>query len=215
MLISPVSTTFQSFAALGHDRQEPHVIHGEEENEHNKVEQPAEGSLQRKETSHSNEEEPKQKQNEEVRKLAARDREVRAHEAAHKAAGGSLTGPASFSFTNGPDGKRYANSGEVSIDTSEVAGDAQATLIKANQIRAAALAPAQPSNADQAVAAKAAQMAAEARVKILAEQNTEATSKDTNKVKEDSINATHPKNEITAYQTSSTNPPQVTIDILA
>ena len=46
--------------------------------------------------------------------LAARDREVRAHEAAHQAAGGNLAGAASFSYTTGPDGKRYLGSGRRS-----------------------------------------------------------------------------------------------------
>lgn len=101
-----------------------------------------------------------------ARELTARDREVKAHEAAHKAAGGSLTGPAHFSYTTGPDGKRYATGGEVSIDISKVPGDPQATLIKANRIRSAALAPAAPSGQDRKVAAQAAQMAANARAEI-------------------------------------------------
>lgn len=101
-----------------------------------------------------------------VKELAARDREVKAHEAAHKAAGGSLTGPASFSYTTGPDGKRYATGGEVSIDTSEVPGNPQATVLKANRIRAAALAPAEPSGQDRKVAALAGQMAADARAEM-------------------------------------------------
>ncbi|HHJ80229.1 MAG TPA: hypothetical protein ENJ65_01195 [Candidatus Tenderia electrophaga] len=106
----------------------------------------------------------------EVQKLQARDREVRSHEAAHKATGGSLIrGGASYSQQRGPDGKLYAIGGEVSIDTGAVSGDPQATLQKANQVSAAALAPAQPSSQDQAVAASAAMMAAEARQAIAVE----------------------------------------------
>jgi hypothetical protein len=112
---------------------------------------------------------PKEQQ-QQVKELAARDREVKAHEAAHKAAGGGLTGPASFSYTTGPDGKRYATGGEVSVDTSKVPGDPQATLIKANQIRAAALAPAEPSGQDRKVAAQASQMAADARAEMTQQQ---------------------------------------------
>jgi hypothetical protein len=112
---------------------------------------------------------PKEQQ-QQVKELAARDREVKAHEAAHKAAGGGLTGPASFSYTTGPDGKRYATGGEVSVDTSKVPGDPQATLIKANQIRAAALAPAEPSGQDRKVAAQASQMAADARAEMAQQQ---------------------------------------------
>jgi hypothetical protein len=99
-----------------------------------------------------------------VQALEARDREVRAHEAAHKASAGTLAkGGASFTYETGPDGKRYAVGGEVSIDTSPVANDPEATLRKAQTIQAAALAPAQPSAQDRAVAAEATQMAMEAR----------------------------------------------------
>jgi hypothetical protein len=59
------------------------------------------------------------KQAEDVSKLAARDREVRTHEAAHFAAAGGLavSGP-HFSYERGPDGTLYAVGGEVQIDTS-------------------------------------------------------------------------------------------------
>jgi len=215
MLISPVSSSYQSHAIQSGERQEPQLTHGkEEDHEHNKETRATEGN----ESSGSNDKDLDQQQNEEVRKLAARDREVRAHEAAHKAAGGSLAGPASFGYTKGPDGQRYASSGEVSIDTSKVSGDPQATLRKANQIRAAALAPAQPSNQDQAVAADAARMAAQARVEILNEQKTEVsddTNKDKDKLKEDSVIAAQSNDKIAAYQASSTNPPQASIDVLA
>ncbi len=103
-----------------------------------------------------------------VDKLKARDREVRAHEAAHKAAAGGLArGAASFSYQVGPDNRRYAVGGEVSIDTSAVADDPRASLRKAEAIRAAALAPARPSAQDHAVAARAAQMAASAQRELL------------------------------------------------
>jgi hypothetical protein len=46
----------------------------------------------------------------------------------------------------------------VSIDTSPVAGNPEATIRKAQQIRAAANAPANPSGQDRAVAAQASQM---------------------------------------------------------
>lgn len=111
----------------------------------------------------------------EATKLAARDREVRAHEAAHTAAGrGLIKGGASFSYEKGPDGTLYAVGGEVSIDTSKVPDDPPATLAKANQIQAAALAPATPSNKDRSVAASASAMANEARGEIR-EQGSETT----------------------------------------
>lgn len=109
-----------------------------------------------------------------VQKLQDRDREVRAHEAAHLAAAGGLaTSSASFSYQTGPDGRAYAVGGEVSIDTSPVSNDPQATIQKAKAIRAAALAPAQPSGADQAVAAAASKLEASARMELAAERTEE------------------------------------------
>lgn len=101
-----------------------------------------------------------------VDRLRKRDREVRAHEAAHQAAGGAYAGSATFSYQTGPDGQQYAVGGEVPIDLSPVPGDPEATIRKMQQIRAAALAPASPSGADRQVAAKAAQIAAEAQAEL-------------------------------------------------
>lgn len=98
--------------------------------------------------------------------LRRRDQQVRAHEAAHSAAGGSLTGAVSYTFQKGPDGQSYAVGGEVSIDTSAVDGDPQATIAKAQQVIRAALAPADPSGQDRAVAAQAAQLAVRARMEL-------------------------------------------------
>lgn len=106
--------------------------------------------------------------------LVQTDRLVRAHEQAHLAAGAGLVrGGASFSYTTGPDDRRYAVGGEVSIDASP-ASTPQETIAKARQIRAAALAPAQPSAQDQSVAASAARMENEALLEIAAQQRTAA-----------------------------------------
>ncbi len=108
-----------------------------------------------------------QQNNDIVRQLRSRDREVRAHESAHVAAGGSLVrGGPSFTYQTGPDGRSYAIGGEVQIDSSAVPGDPEATLIKSGQIRAAALAPANPSSQDLRVASNANQLASQARVDI-------------------------------------------------
>ncbi len=109
-----------------------------------------------------------------VEALKARDAEVRAHERAHTQAGGQyVRGGASYSYQTGPDGKRYAVGGEVSIDTSEIPDDPEATISKAQTVRRAALAPAQPSTQDQQVAAQASQMENEARVDLRAERAEE------------------------------------------
>lgn len=102
-----------------------------------------------------------------VEELKREDTEVRAHEQAHVMAGGSLVrGAASFGYKTGPDGKLYAVSGEVSIDSSPVHGDPNATIRKMEQVQKAALAPAQPSGQDRAVAAAALNAEMEARRQI-------------------------------------------------
>jgi len=103
-----------------------------------------------------------------VSELKQRDAEVKAHEAAHlAAAGGIATGGASFDYQRGPDGVQYAIGGEVNIDTSAVAGDPAATLRKADTIRRAALAPAEPSGPDMQAAASATALAAQAQAELL------------------------------------------------
>lgn len=103
-----------------------------------------------------------------VSQLKQRDAEVRSHEAAHlAAAGGIATGGASFEYQQGPDGGQYAIGGEVRIDTSPVAGDPAATLQKADTIRRAALAPAEPSGPDMQAAASATAMAAKAQAELM------------------------------------------------
>jgi len=108
-----------------------------------------------------------------VAELRRIDRQVRAHEQAHLAAAGSLASGVSFTFVTGPDGRQYAVAGEVRLDTSPVAGDPEATIEKAQQIRAAANAPANPSAQDRAVAAQATQMEIAARAELAAEERQE------------------------------------------
>ena len=109
----------------------------------------------------------------EIAKLQSVDASVRAHERAHQAAGGDLASAATFSYVTGPDGRRYANGGEVSITTSEAASPEQ-TIARARRVRAAALAPADPSATDLAVAAAAAQMEMRARAELQAAARQEA-----------------------------------------
>ncbi|WP_248230253.1 putative metalloprotease CJM1_0395 family protein [Marinobacter bryozoorum] len=104
-----------------------------------------------------------------LRDLKARDREVRAHEQAHQAVGGQYAGSVSYTYQRGPDGNQYAVGGEVSIDLSPVEGDPQATIEKMRQVRAAAMAPAQPSGQDRAVAAQAMQLMLQAQSEVALE----------------------------------------------
>ncbi|MGR6872761.1 putative metalloprotease CJM1_0395 family protein [Pseudomonas sp. HK3] len=115
-----------------------------------------------------------------VQQLADRDREVKAHEQAHQAVGGQYAGSMSLTYERGPDGKNYAIGGEVPIDTGKIANDPQATLDKAETIRRAALAPAEPSSQDRRVAAQAIQIGLEARADIQQQQQEALTSDDVN-----------------------------------
>lgn len=105
----------------------------------------------------------------EVQQLRRVDQSVRQHEAAHKAAGGGLAGGISLSTTRGPDGRNYAVGGEVPIDISAESSPA-ATIAKMEKVKAAALAPADPSPQDRRVAQQADSQKVEAR-KELQQQN--------------------------------------------
>jgi len=135
-----------------------------------------------------------------VAQLKKIDREVRAHEQAHKNVGGQYAGSASFGYQVGPDGKRYAVSGEVPIDISPVKGDPAATVAKMTAIAAAALAPAKPSSQDRRVAAQAIALRGQAQAE-LAQESRKAISGNDNEENGDlvSINIS----ALTAYEAGS------------
>lgn len=104
-----------------------------------------------------------------VEQFKARDQEVKIHEEAHVAAAGALfRGGPNYTYTKGPDGVRYRTGGSVQIDTSE-GRTPEETIAKAQQIVRAALAPAEPSSTDRAVAAKARAQEADARAELAKE----------------------------------------------
>jgi hypothetical protein len=114
-----------------------------------------------------------------VDKDKATDRAVRVHEQAHLAVAGSLAvSGANFSYVTGPDGVRYAVGGDVTIDTSAVPNDPEATYKKAQEIIRAALAPAQPSPQDLSVAAQAQAMAAQAMQELMKQKLAAASGND-------------------------------------
>lgn len=113
-------------------------------------------------------------QQRQVDALKQTDRKVRAHEQAHLSAGAELVrGGPSFTYTTGPDGRRYAVAGEVSIDTTP-GRTPEDTVPKARHIRAAALAPADPSVQDRSVAAQASQMERQALQALVLQQSKAA-----------------------------------------
>lgn len=109
-----------------------------------------------------------------IEELKARDTEVRVHEQAHASVGGQYAGSPSYEYQRGPDGTNYAVGGEVQIDVSEIPGDPQATIDKMQTVRAAALAPAEPSSADRAIAVDATQKMAAAQAELSAPADDEA-----------------------------------------
>lgn len=114
-----------------------------------------------------------------VQALQQRDQAVRAHEAAHKLAGGPYAGQPSFTTVKGPDGHSYAVSGEVPIDTSEVPNNPDATIAKLETVIRAALAPSDPSAQDRQVAAEA-----QAKIQKAREQKQQKEEKTLEKAKE-------------------------------
>jgi hypothetical protein len=122
-----------------------------------------------------------------VSELQARDSEVRAHEAAHQS-GGASTGAASFTYQKGPDGKMYAIGGEVPVNM-KAGSTPEETIANAQAVIASALAPADPSGQDQAVAASAAMMIAKAQQQIAKEKQEEMMGKEVYKNEADTQNS--------------------------
>ena len=110
-------------------------------------------------------------QQSQLRALKKADAEVRTHEQAHKTAGGPYAGNIHLEFTTGPDGRRYATSGDVPIDASPVPGNPAATITKLDQVKRAALAPQNPSPEDRAVAAQADAAKAQAESELRRSRN--------------------------------------------
>lgn len=144
-----------------------------------------------KETKESSKKELSPDEERLVRDLQSRDSEVRAHEAAHQAAGGGMTGAASYTYQQGPDGKMYAIGGEVSISMKS-GSTPQETIANARQIVAAAMAAGNPSPQDYAVASSARVMEMKAGQQLAREQQEELlaheTYKDSNNKPEEESN---------------------------
>ena len=142
-------------------------------------------------------------QQRQIAKLVETDRKVRAHEQAHMSAGGDLVrGAASFEYETGPDGKRYAVGGEVSIDTTEGRTPAE-TVVKAQRIYDAAMAPADPSPQDHSVASMAMGMKAEATQELNAQQTAQSGRTPASPTEESASTAKAPsanESAVAAYQ---------------
>ena len=117
-------------------------------------------------------------EDEQVRELKNIQNEVIAHEQAHKAAAGEFGGGISYSYTEGPDDKRYITGGEVPIKLKQ-GSTPEETLRNMQKVQAAANAPADPSGQDRQVAAKAAAIASRARNEIARERTEDDEKKTT------------------------------------
>ena len=101
----------------------------------------------------------------EVARLKITEQRIRAHEAAHMSAGGAFAGGVTYVYSKGPDGKMYITGGEVPIQAPE-GKTPEETIKNMEVVRRAALAPADPSAQDLAVAAAAMQIESRARAAI-------------------------------------------------
>ena len=129
-----------------------------------------------KDSSSKNDLTPEEKQK--IKEMESRDKEVKAHEQAHKAASQGINSSSpSYETKKGPDGKDYIVSGEVKISFTPTE-DNEANLEKAKTLRNAALAPAEPSSQDLKVAQDATRMIFEYSQKIQNEKTKEAEKSD-------------------------------------
>ncbi len=127
-----------------------------------------------------------------VRRLQARDLQVRIHEAQHfRLAGGLASGDIQYVYAQGPDGKFYAVGGGVSVQTSATNDPKQAAR-DATSFALAAQAPADASTQDIAVANKQLQRAAA----LYQEAADFAFSASLSAIAEDSASSTDPSSRI-------------------
>ncbi len=151
-----------------------------------------------------------QRQVEELRRI---DQKVRAHERAHIAAGGNLVrSAANYTYQTGPDGKQYVVAGEVTIDMSYDPEKPEEAIQKMQQVRRAALAPADPSPQDRAVAQQASNIEAQMRAKLLKERANQSIEQNSNSFGNKSYNPAKPNTPTNLTPYSASQPVQFSFD---
>jgi hypothetical protein len=128
-------------------------------------------------TDHYDDEDLSAEDKRKLQDLKRKDKEVRRQEQIRRAVAGPVArGGPRYRYVEGPDGKKYAISGEIVLDTyfGDVLSNPEAALKKARRVRRAALSG-NPSARDRQIASKATQVEAKAR-RILAQkkENQEA-----------------------------------------
>lgn len=181
------------------------VFGNENENTNSKIENK---EANQKENTKPNGEALTDPEKEIIKKLEVIDNEVRLHEQAHlSAASGLAVSGATYTYQQGPDGKKYAVGGEVSIDTSKE-DKPERTISKMERVIAAAMAPAKPSGQDYSVAASARKTISNMKSEIA--QNNYKEQKENNPINNTKENASNkdinPQNDISNnFNNSITN----------
>ena len=130
-----------------------------------------------------------QEEQKEVEKIRRIDREVKRRELAHRAvAGNYVRGVVSFEYVTGPDGKKYAVEGHITIDAGPILNNPEASIRKAQAIKRAKL--------DRSVSAEVAKMEREARMDLKTEQRKESDDATKSNDAEETKNTTPPQDLI-------------------
>lgn len=109
----------------------------------------------------------------EIRRLKMWEEHVKQHERQHQLVGGEFAGAPSFTYTTGPDGKRYISGGEVSMYI-PAGSSPEDSLAALERVKRAASAPADPSPQDIKTAAMASAKQASVRMAMIKKQAKEA-----------------------------------------
>jgi|GEM_PF-694035 len=123
-----------------------------------------------------------------ISQLKSTEEKVKAHEAAHKSSG-AATGPISYTYTRGPDGKNYITGGEVPINISS-GSTPEETIGRMQQVIQAALAPADPSPQDRAVASQATNIKLQAQQEKSQQNNPQISDQKADKPQTEAAGAT-------------------------
>ena len=139
-----------------------------------------------------------------ISQLKSIEEKVKAHEAAHKSSG-AATGPISYTYTRGPDGKNYITGGEVPINLSS-GSTPEETIGRMQQVIQAALAPADPSPQDRAVASQASNIKLQAQQEKAQQVNQQIGDQKANEQRTEAAGATPTSaSEETTADTKPTN----------
>lgn len=108
---------------------------------------------------------------EEIAELEEQDEEVKAKQAKQLSAVGQYATGVSYEYEVGPDGEIYAVDGHVSVDTSSIEGNPEATLLKARALQAAMMSGGELSSEEAAILQEAILLQSAAIAEIASENS--------------------------------------------